>query len=333
MEYPKITIITPSFNQGIYIEECILSVLGQNYPNLEYFIIDGASTDHTVEIIQKYASKIDYWVSKPDAGQSDAINKGLRRASGEIINWLNADDIYEPDALWKIARAFQDSTVQVVSGRCKILPIKPNQVSHYSDGTDIYPHNLAKTIGWARTDQPATFYRAEAVRKMNELDIELHYLMDRDWWVKYLLHFGLNHIVKIPDVLVNFRLHPASKTITSPKQFHQDRSTYFWALAKKCQLLDYQIVIEKNELINPNFVLKNFPPITQDLAYQVLNYYCLLTADEYYAQNQIKQAKKYLKAIKPMILAPGDRHLYKKLLLRSSYLPLWLIKWLRFLKN
>ena len=90
--YPKISIVTPSFNQGQYIEQTILSVIGQDYPNLEYIIIDGGSSDNTVEIIKKYADKIIYWISDPDNGQSDALNKGLAKCTGEIFNWINSED-------------------------------------------------------------------------------------------------------------------------------------------------------------------------------------------------------------------------------------------------
>jgi glycosyltransferase involved in cell wall biosynthesis len=117
MNWPKISIVTPSFNQGQYIEETILSVLSQNYPNLEYIIIDGGSTDDTVEIIKKYESRITYWVSEPDRGQSHAINKGLQKCTGEIFNWLNSDDWYMPGALFDVANAFRiNSRAQFVSG-------------------------------------------------------------------------------------------------------------------------------------------------------------------------------------------------------------------------
>src|ERR1700733_14532761 len=101
--YPKISIVTPSYNKGQYIEQTIQSVLDQNYPNLEYIIIDGGSTDNTIEIIEKYAPYLKYWVSEKDKGQANAINKGLQYCTGEIFNWLNSDDYLEPDSLEKIA--------------------------------------------------------------------------------------------------------------------------------------------------------------------------------------------------------------------------------------
>ena len=105
-ELPKISIITPSFNQADYLEETILSIINQNYPNLEYIIIDGGSTDNSVEIIKKHEKNIDYWVSEKDNGQSHAINKGFAKATGEILNWINSDDILAENALIKIAEAY-----------------------------------------------------------------------------------------------------------------------------------------------------------------------------------------------------------------------------------
>ncbi len=107
--FPRITIVTPSYNQGQYIEETILSVINQDYPNLEYIIIDGGSSDNTVEIIKKYSDRITYWISEKDNGQAHAINKGFRKATGDILNWLNSDDQLQPGALKIIAQRFGES--------------------------------------------------------------------------------------------------------------------------------------------------------------------------------------------------------------------------------
>ena len=114
--YPKISVITPSYNQGIYIEETIQSVLNQNYPNLEYIIIDGGSSDSTVEVIKKYESKIDFWVSEKDKGQADAINRGFAKATGDILCWLNSDDYFFPDTLKYVASQLNIEKKEILFG-------------------------------------------------------------------------------------------------------------------------------------------------------------------------------------------------------------------------
>ena len=151
----KISIITPSFNQGHYLEQTIDSVLSQNYSNLDYIIIDGGSTDNSVDIIKKYEKHLSYWVSEKDSGQSEAINKGINKASGEIINWLCSDDYLESDALKIINEAFKEENINVVSGRFR---------QFQDDGSfeKIYPGTqvtdlLEKTIVTKYLQQPSTF--------------------------------------------------------------------------------------------------------------------------------------------------------------------------------
>src|SRR5918993_5944601 len=119
MDYPRITVVTPSFNQGRFIEETILSVVGQQYPDLEYIVIDGGSTDETVEVIRRYEGRLAHWVSEPDGGQAHAINKGLARATGDILAWLNSDDLYLPGALAFVASALKSNEgPELLFGNC-----------------------------------------------------------------------------------------------------------------------------------------------------------------------------------------------------------------------
>ncbi|MEO1653323.1 MAG: hypothetical protein AAFU64_07245 [Bacteroidota bacterium] len=261
------------------------------------------------------------------------MNKGLLRCQGEIINWLNVDDFYEADSLFKVAHFFNEHPdVQVLCGRCRVVN-EHKELSHITQGTDIYPHNLEKTIGWARTDQPATFYRKEAVLQMGDLDKDLHYLMDRDWWIKYLHLYGLKPVQKTPDILVNFRLHPASKTVSKIKEFQKDRDTYYYAFACLHQLPEYSEFLKKYSQLNAQYQIKNLSRFKTSQAHKILNYYLLLRSDELYAQNDKKKAQLYLDIIKAQLLGKEDQKLWRKIYFRNKYLPQLLIRFLREVKS
>lgn len=245
MIWPKISIVTPSYNQGKYIEQTILSVINQNYPNLEYIIIDGGSTDETVSIIRKYEHYITYWVSEKDNGQSHAINKGIEKCTGEIFNWLNSDDWYEPDALFKVAIEFmKDKKVQFVSGfENHIYESGESQVNH---GTFLL-NELEETIELCQVAQPSTFFTLKSIKDIGGLSNDLHYIMDGDMWVKLLLLKGQNNLKKINKVLVNFRLHQNSKTVSNQvvNNFLYERSSI---------ILDLQLFLGVPEFIR-NFYI------------------------------------------------------------------------------
>jgi glycosyltransferase involved in cell wall biosynthesis len=222
-DWPKISIITPSYNQGKYIEETIRSVLAQNYPNLEYIIIDGGSTDETLEIIEKYEPWISYWVSEPDNGQSHAINKGLMKCTGEIFNWLNSDDFYTPGTLFEVASKFKgDSTLQVVSGYERYIKNGSGEEEVF-EGT-LVDTDLEKTIELSQIGQPSTFFKTSKFKELGPIPEDLHYVMDGEMWVRYLLLNGQGKFCKIEKILVNFRLHNDSKTVNCIDSFHYERN-------------------------------------------------------------------------------------------------------------
>ncbi|MFD2515642.1 glycosyltransferase family 2 protein [Pontibacter locisalis] len=211
--WPKISIVTPSFNQGKFIEETIRSVVAQNYPNLEYIIIDGGSTDETVDIIKKYEPWISYWISEPDNGQSHAINKGLDRCTGDIFNWLNSDDWYMSNSLFEVATQFiNNPSVKVVSGFENHL---------FEDGTTelckgtFLEDTLEATIEWCQIAQPSTFFRMNILKEIAPIPEDMHYIMDGEIWVRFLLMYGQKYFLKISQPLVNFRLHEGSKTVSN----------------------------------------------------------------------------------------------------------------------
>ena len=232
-QLPCISIITPSFNQGQFIEQTILSVLNQNYPNLEYIIIDGGSTDNTVEIIKKYEKHLKYWVSEPDNGHSHAVNKGLLYCTGDIFNWLNSDDYYEKGALHAIAHEFINKpNLHIVGGKERAFDSDTNNTIEFYNGTNIND-DLAELIWSGIIDQPPTFWKLDIVKQMGKLPINLHYTMDSYWWTKYLLTYGVKKVGKIQKLVTHFRLHNQSKTVLRQHLFNSNRFAIRHTLANK----------------------------------------------------------------------------------------------------
>lgn len=213
-EYPRITVVTPNYNYGNYLEETIRSVLLQGYPNLEYIIIDGGSSDNSVEIIKKYESCLAYWESEPDRGQTHAINKGLAKATGEIFNWINSDDILMPGALLAIGQGVKDydAFVGVVNNfdECgneeKVIPqnITPQGLlTRFNTTNKPSPQDTVY-------HQPGLWFRTEYLKRVGYLSEELNLQFDFDRVVRYLYHHPrVNYSHR---VLVNFRCHFEQKT-------------------------------------------------------------------------------------------------------------------------
>ena len=236
--WPLFSIVTPCFNASEFIEQTIASVLEQGYQNYEYIIIDGGSTDGTIEIIKKYQKHLAFWISEPDRGQADAIQKGLRLSKGDIFNWLNADDTYTSNCLQSVAALFASSDINVVAGRSLVFGLGREYIS---SGTDIYPGKLERTIGRARIDQPETFFRRSCITSIGGINTNLHYLMDLELWIRYLLKYGLTSIQQTELILANFRLHPESKTVSQASGFQREG-----------QLLRSLILDRENQLFSPH---------------------------------------------------------------------------------
>lgn len=209
---PRITIITPSFNQGQYIEQTILSVIDQEYPNLEYIIIDGGSTDNTVEVIKKYEKYLAYWVSEPDQGQAHAINKGLAHATGDVFNWLNSDDYLEPGALKEIGDHFSNHPdTDVYCGYTKCFFEEDGVTSHeYRMGLK---QSVTETILKVEMNQPGSFYRIDKVKAIDGVNESLRYVFDDELWFRYLCAYGMDKVRYSGKRFANFRLHGSSKSV------------------------------------------------------------------------------------------------------------------------
>jgi glycosyltransferase involved in cell wall biosynthesis len=217
---PKISIVTPSYNQGDYLEETIRSVLLQGYPNLDYIIIDGGSTDQSVEIIKKYEPWLSYWVSEKDEGQSNAINKGFQKAMGDIIAWLNSDDYYFPDVFNQVSQVIDSQKNQfVVVGEAylyqedkkeqgsfhRLSPVFSgyNLLFHYYSGKNKLPIVMPP--------QPAVFWHREVFEKIGLLDESLNLAMDYDYWLKMSLANPFK-FKSIRSPFAYYRIHSESKS-------------------------------------------------------------------------------------------------------------------------
>lgn len=205
----KISIITPSYNQGEFIERTIQSVLAQDYLNLEYIIIDGNSADNSVEIIKKYEDKLTYWVSEPDKGQTDAINKGFEIATGDIVAWLNSDDTYEPGALETISKVFlKYPDIDLIYGDCNIIDKKDKIIGKMDGGYFSHKKNLLNLI--CTIPQPATFFRRKILNEIGYLDSNLNFSMDFEYWVRASSKgIKMKHI---SNKIANFRWYQETKS-------------------------------------------------------------------------------------------------------------------------
>lgn len=213
-DWPRLSIITPSLNQARTLEETIRSVLLQGYPNLEYIIIDGGSTDGSLEILRQYAPFLTRWVSEPDRGQADAINKGFARATGEIVAWINSDDRYLPNAFVQVAHAFQRvPDAGLVFGRLELVL-----------------EGMTRTIGYTAPParmldelvlpyQPTCFFRRSVLERIGFLDVSLNYVMDADLLIRLMTNTAF---VSLPNVFASFRIQGPSKTNRAEVEFARE---------------------------------------------------------------------------------------------------------------
>ena len=206
---PLVSIVTPSFNQGKYLERTILSVLNQDYPKIEYFVMDGDSTDNSVEIIQKYSSRIAYWQSVKDQGQTDAINQGFAKANGQIYAWLNSDDTYESHAVSQaVDYLLNHPDVGMVYGDCNFIDADDRLIGKFNAKQTDYEK---LRTGYVHIPQQAAFWRADLWKQVAPLDTSIYFAMDYDLWLRLA---KTTNVMYIPKLWANFRLHGDAKTIS-----------------------------------------------------------------------------------------------------------------------
>jgi glycosyltransferase involved in cell wall biosynthesis len=234
-----VSIITPSYNQAIFLERTIHSVLNQTYPEIEYFVVDGGSQDDSVNVIHKYQDKLKGWVSEKDQGQTDAINKGFAMANGDILAWINSDDTYEPDAI-KLAVEYLEAHPEVglVYGDTKFINEKDEVIGTFPAALT----NYAKLRqGYVHIPQQAAFFRASLWKQVAPLDPSFYFAMDYDLWVRLAKLSGIAYIHRH---MANFRLHGEAKTIHSDdrcwpemlKVHYRDGGSFFSLIVLKYYL-------------------------------------------------------------------------------------------------
>ncbi len=215
-EWPTITLVTPSFNQAAYLEETIRSVLLQGYPRLQYVVVDGGSTDGSVDILKRYEAYLDHWVSEPDRGQTDAIRKGLAIARGEVFNWLCSDDVFSPGALAHVGGAWAPG--HIVYGLASFIDEHGLDLGTCPGQSETMTWDKLLRFGSYYLIQPATFLPTQEVIDAGGPDLTLHYVMDWDLYTR----LKTRTYTCVREDLVAYRLHQTSKTFSQADRFVHD---------------------------------------------------------------------------------------------------------------
>lgn len=330
---PRISIVTPSYNQGEYIEQTIRSVLLQNYPNLEYIIIDGGSSDNTKSVIAKYEKWLNYYISEKDKGQSEAINKGIEKCTGDIFNWLNSDDYYYTDCFKLLAENYDPQETYMIAGNYRF----------FSEGKNEKKERIIKfrlrdtteeTIAGVLINQPSCFFKLSVFRELGKLNENMQFVMDQDIWKKFLFMHGISKVRIVDDEFTNFRFHQTSKSYKF--EFNTEYVNIFYSIAEKVGLVKQTEFFRKTygTDIGKNY---EFGIIIDDenlrLAKRVISNFIFFLARTAYTTRDFKLLRNSLDALDKRFLNEKQREYALKLKIKSKLVKYKLSPVLKLLSN
>lgn len=302
MNYPKISIVVPSFNQGQYLEETLQSILGQDYPNLELFVIDGGSTDNSVDIIKKYEKNINWWISEKDSGQSNAINKGFSKATGDIVSWLCSDDLYTPGTLKKVSEYFNDQSPEVglIHGGTTIF--SGDKIIRNDWG---YEHpSIERNLAGMAFSQPSAFFLKKYLDKVGgRLNEELHFGMDYDLYCRLAC---VCRFLPVKDIFSKYRLHSNSKSVSNEDKFISDWNRVFSNFCKNAGWEEELKMLATSNLFEKGILSFYYPysfEINRNMLdkadkRKILFYHFCNTLKSYYKNGLILKSKRLSKLIR-----------------------------------